>query len=341
MRKLIIQIPCYNEVEALPLTLAELPRELAGFDSVEWLVIDDGSDDGTADVASRLGVDHVVRLGTHRGLAEAFARGLEACLSAGADVVVNTDADNQYCSQDIPRLLAPILDGKAEIVIGARPISDIPHFGPLKRFLQRIGSRLVATLSGVEIPDAPSGFRAFTRTAARELKVFNDFSYTLETIIQAGVKGIPIVSVPVRTNGAVRKSRLFGSTWSYIWKQGITIIRIFVTYRSFLFFAMPGTVFVVGGIGLSVRYLVLVHMGQGAGHVQSVIIAALLMGSGMSLWVVGLLADLVSVNRKLLEHTEAHVHVLEDIITARLRSLPNASSPLVSGNAPANRNGVP
>ena len=310
--KLIIQIPCFNEEEALPLTLAELPRTVPGVDEVEWLVVDDGSSDGTADIARKSGVDHVVVLPTHVGLARAFVHGLEASVKAGADIIVNTDADNQYRADDIPRLIQPILSGAAEVVIGERPIMDTPHFSRLKKVLQRVGSWVVRVASRTDVPDAPSGFRAMTREAAMRLHVFNSYSYVLETVIQAGHKGISVTSVPIRTNEDLRPSRLFKSTLRYVGRQGLTILRIFMTYRPFAFFAVPGVVVFLAGFLLGARFMAFYFQGQGGGHVQSLILAALLLGTGFFLGVVGLLADLTSVNRKLLEGVDWRLRKLEE-----------------------------
>lgn len=310
--KLIIQIPGYNEEAALPATLSALPRRVPGVDSVEWLVVDDGSEDGTAEVARAHGVDHVVRLPRHRGLAGAFVAGLEASLRAGADVIVNTDADNQYQADDIAALIAPILEGRAEIVIGERPITQMRHFSSLKRFLQRLGSGLTRFLSNTEIPDAPSGFRAMSREAAMQLHVFNRYTYTLETIIQAGQKGMAITSVPIRTNEDVRPSRLVQSLPGYIRRQVLTMLRVFMTYRPVRFFAGPGVVLFLGGFGLGARFLYYYVTEGGAGHVQSLILAALLMGVGFFLVIVGLVTDLISVNRQLLERLDWRIQKLEE-----------------------------
>jgi glycosyltransferase involved in cell wall biosynthesis len=317
MAKLVIQVPCFNEAQTLPATLRDLPRQVPGFAVVEWLVVDDGSEDDTATVARAAGVDHVVRLPRHRGLAAAFAAGLEAALDAGADVIVNTDADNQYRASDIPALCAPILRGEADIVVGARPIGATPHFSPIKKLLQRLGSWVVRQASGTDIPDAPSGFRAFRADAARRLKVFNSYSHTLETIIQAGQMGMAVVSVPVGTNEALRTSRLMRSTVGYVGRQALTIVRIFMTYRPFAFFAVPGVVAFLGGLLLGVRFLSFFFTGNGSGHVQSLILAALLMGTGFFLIVTGLLADLMAVNRQLLESVDWRLKQLEDITRGR------------------------
>jgi glycosyltransferase involved in cell wall biosynthesis len=313
MKKLIIQIPCYNEQETLPATVADLPRDVAGFDRVEFMVIDDGSDDSTVEVARELGIEHIVRLPRHQGLSRAFVAGLDAAVSAGAHVVVNTDADNQYSAADIPRLVEPILEGRAEMVIGERPIGSSPNFSPMRRVLQRLGSRLVRRVSGTSVPDAPSGFRAMSRSAAMRLNVFNDYSYTLETIIQAGLKGMAIVSVPVQVNAPLRPSRLFRSSSHYLSRQGSVIVRIFMTYRPFRFFAVPGAISFVTGFVIGLRFLYYYVSGDGSGHIQSLILAALLMGIGAALVTIGLIADLISVNRKLLEQLEWKVSKLQDM----------------------------
>jgi glycosyltransferase involved in cell wall biosynthesis len=307
MTKVVIQIPCFNEEETLPKTLSELPRELEGVDEVEWLVVDDGSRDGTAAVARRHGVDHLVQLTRNEGLARAFSQGLEASLQAGATVIVNTDADNQYRADDIQKLVDPILEGRADMVVGERPIWEIEHFSWVKKLLQRFGSWVVRVVSGTEVRDAPSGFRAFSREAARKLRVFNDYTYTLETIIQAGHKGMAVTSVPVRVNESLRPSRLIGSLPGYVRRQLLTVLRIFVTYRPFFFFASLGLVAFGVGFAISIRFMYFYVTGTGAGHVQSLILSALLMGSGFFLGLVGLLADLIAVNRKLLEELDARL----------------------------------
>jgi glycosyltransferase involved in cell wall biosynthesis len=311
MRKLIIQIPCYNEETALGVTLSALPREIPGVDVVEWLIIDDGSTDKTVEVARANGVDHIVRLPRHQGLARAFIAGLDASLGAGADLIVNADADNQYCADDIPRLIAPILAGEAEIVVGARPISEIEHFSPVKKLLQKLGSWVVRRASNTDIADAPSGFRAMSRDAAMRLHVFNEYTYTLETIIQAGQKGMVIASVPIRTNEDLRPSRLVKSIPDYIRHQVLTLLRIFMTYRPFRFFAVPGIALLSLGLLIGLRFIYFYATSRGAGHIQSLILAALLMGMGTFLAIVGLLADLISVNRQLLEQVDWRVQRIE------------------------------
>jgi glycosyltransferase involved in cell wall biosynthesis len=299
--KLIIQIPCFNEAGTLPVTLAALPRVVEGFDKVEWLVIDDGSRDDTAAVARTHGVDHVVRHVRNQGLARAFMSGLDACLRLGADVIVNTDADNQYHAGDIPALVKPILDRRAEIVVGARPISTIDHFSPIKKFLQKLGSWVVRVASKTDIPDAPSGFRAISSMAARQLIVFNDYTYTLEMLIQAGQKNMAVTSVPVRVNKDLRPSRLVKSIPSYINRSVVTIVRIFIIYRPFRFFGAIGAILFVPGFILGLRFLFYYFVGQGAGHVQSLILAALLLGMGFQSILIAFIADLLAANRKLLE----------------------------------------
>lgn len=299
--KLIIQIPCYNEAETLAITLADLPRKVEGFDIVEWLIIDDGSSDDTVSVALANGVDHVVRHRRNQGLAKAFMTGLEASLAAGADVIVNTDADNQYNAGDIPALTAPIVRHEADIVVGARPIAAIEHFSPVKKALQKLGSWVVRVASKTDIPDAPSGFRAWSRTAAQRMMVFNDYTYTLETIIQAGQKNMAITSVPVRVNGDLRPSRLVKSIPSYIKRSIITIVRIFVIYRPFRFFASIGVVLFTAGVLLGLRFLYYYLLGQGSGLVQSLILASVLMTMGFQTLLIAFVADLQAANRKLLE----------------------------------------
>jgi len=299
--KLIIQIPCYNEAETLGIALSALPREVAGFDSVEWLIIDDGSTDATVDVALAHGVDHVVRHPRNQGLARGFMNGLQACLAHGADVIVNTDADNQYQADDIPALTVPILAGKADMVIGARPIEAIEHFSFMKKFLQKLGSWVVRVASQTDVVDAPSGFRALSRDAARQMVVFNDYTYTLETIIQAGQKNMAIVSVPVRVNGDLRPSRLVKSIPSYIQRSIGTIVRVFVIYRPFRFFGTIGAVLFAIGFLIGVRFLFKYFAGEGEGHVQSLILASSLLVIGFHTILIAFVADLLSANRKLLE----------------------------------------
>ncbi len=310
--KLIIQIPCYNEEETLGLTLACLPRKLEGIEIVEWLLIDDGSTDRTVEIARKHGVDHIVSFPKNRGLAKAFTAGLDACIREGADVIVNVDADNQYSADDIPRLIEPILTGKAEVVVGTRPISEIRHFSGAKKFFQKLGSRVVRLASRTDVQDAPSGFRAIRRDAAMRLNVFDDYTYTLETVIQAGQKGMAITSVPIRTNEPVRPSRLIKSVPDYIIRSSMTIVRIFMTYKPLKFFAVPGVLSFVLGMLLCVRFLYFYFGGRGTGHIQSVILAALLLGNGFFLVVVGLLADLISVNRKLLETLDWRIQEMQE-----------------------------
>lgn len=296
---------------ALPVTLKGLPREVPGFSSVEWLVIDDGSTDATEEVARRNGVDHIVRFTNNQGLARAFLAGLDSCLKLGADVIVNTDADNQYVAADIPVLVAPILGGKADVVIGARPIDGIKSFSLAKKMLQKVGSSVVRFVSKTDILDAPSGFRAMTREAALRFNVFNDYTYTLETIIQAGQKGIAITSVPIRVNGELRPSRLVKSISSYIRKSLVTIVRIFVVYKAFRFFISIGlTLFCLGLIG-GIRYLCYYFSGDSAGHVQSLILASILLGVGFQTMLTAFLADLLAVNRRLMEDVQYRVKKME------------------------------
>jgi glycosyltransferase involved in cell wall biosynthesis len=309
--KLIIQIPCFNEAESLPVTLASLPRTVAGCRTVEWLVIDDGSTDDTAGIAQKLGVNHIVRHATNRGLAAAFMSGLDGAIQQGADIIVNTDADNQYDARDIESLVKPILDGTAEFVIGARPIESTQHFSWLKRRLQGLGSWVVRLASRTNVADAPSGFRALTRDVALRLNVFNSYTYTLETIIQAGRSNIKVVSVPVRTNPDLRPSRLVKSVGNYVGRSLATIVRIFATYRPMLFFWLLGSFFTLAGLTSGARFLVYVVVGEGSGHVQSVIFTAMCVTVGFLLFMLGFLADLMATNRRLLERIEWRVRRLE------------------------------
>jgi glycosyltransferase involved in cell wall biosynthesis len=299
--KLIIQIPCYNEAGTLAVTLSALPREVPGFDTVEWLVVDDGSEDDTARIAREHRVDHVIHHTRNQGLARAYMTGLDACLRLGADVIVNTDADNQYNVDDIPALTAPILRREADIVIGARPIETIRHFSPTKKLLQKVGSWVVRTASHTDIPDAPSGFRAISRAAAQRTMVFNDYTYTLETIIQAGQNNMSITSVPVRVNGDLRPSRLVTSIPSYIKRSIVTIVRIFVVYRPFRFFSTIGLILFSIGLLIGLRFLWKYLGGEGGGHIQSLILASALMVMGFQTMLVAFLADLLAANRKLME----------------------------------------
>ena len=309
--KLIIQIPCLNEEETLAIAIGELPRTVSGFDAVEWLVIDDGSTDGTAELAKRLGVEHVVRHPTNRGLATAFMTGLEACLRLGADVIVNTDADNQYQAADIPLLTAPIIAGRADMVIGARPIDDTEHFSWIKKRLQRLGSWAVRKASRTDIADAPSGFRAISRETALRLNVFNAYTYTLETIIQAGLSNLRVMSVPVRTNADLRPSRLVKSVASYVRRSLLTIFRVFLIYRPLAMFFWVATLFLITGTATGLRFVYHYLQGSGAGYIQSVIFTALCLTIGVLMLMMGFIADIISVNRKLLERIDLRLQRAE------------------------------
>jgi glycosyltransferase involved in cell wall biosynthesis len=303
--KLIIQIPCFNEQQTLGITLAGLPRQVPGCDSVEWLVIDDGSTDATIEVARQGGVDHIVRHTHNQGLARAFMSGLDACLGLGADIIVNTDGDNQYNGDDIPSLLEPILAHRADIVIGARPIDALEQFSWMKKLLQKLGSWVVRFVSQTDIPDAPSGFRAMTRRAASQLMVFNEYTYTLETLIQAGQKNMAVTSVPVRVNPDLRASRLVRSVPYYIRRSVPTILRIFVIYRPFRFFGTLGLILFSLGTIIGLRFVWNYMQGEGSGHVQSLILAGILLTLGFQTLLTALVADLLAANRKLLEDLRA------------------------------------
>jgi glycosyltransferase involved in cell wall biosynthesis len=301
--RLVIQIPCYNEEACLPLTIHDLPQTLSGIETIELLVVDDGSTDRTALVAQEMGVRHLVRLKQNCGLATAFAAGLEAALAAGADIIVNTDADNQYRGEDIQRLIQPILDGKADIVVGDRGVAALQHFSPLKRWLQRLGSWVVERAAGIPIPDATSGFRAFTREAALRLTVLSDYTYTLETLIQAGARRMAVVFVPVRANPNTRQSRLIRNIPSFLSISTVTILRFYTMYRPLRVFMTIGGALIAGSVALGLRFLVYFLIGQGMGKVQSLILAAILAIVGFQVCLVGLIADAVSLNRRMLEET--------------------------------------
>ena len=308
--KLIIQIPCYNEAETLEIALNALPKHIDGIDTIEYLIINDGSKDDTVEVAKNWGVHYVVNFRRNKGLAKGFMAGLDACLRNGADIIVNTDADNQYCGDDIEKLVRPILEGKTDIVIGERPIDQTEHFSPLKKKLQHFGSWVVRKASNSDIPDAPSGFRAYSREAAMRLNVVNEYTYTLETIVQAGRDKIAMTSVPIRTNGELRPSRLFSSMFGYVKKSMLTIIRAFMMYTPLRFFTILGAIPLVLGVLLGNRFLVFLFQGAGGGHVQSLILASLLIMIGIQTVIVGLQADVIAANRKILEDIQYHVREL-------------------------------
>lgn len=309
--KLIIQIPCYNEAETLEIALNDLPKQIDGIDKIEYLIINDGSKDNTVEVAKNWGVHYVVNFRKNKGLAKGFMAGLDACLRNGADIIVNTDADNQYNGDDIEKLVRPIIEGKTDIVIGARPIDDTAHFSPLKKKLQHLGSWVVRKASKSDIPDAPSGFRAYSREAAMRLNVTNEYTYTLETIVQAGRERIPMDSVPIRTNAELRPSRLFSSMFGYVKKSMLTIVRAYAMYKPLAFFSVLGTIPFLVGLALGIRYLVYICMGIAGGHVQSLILASTLLMLGFMTWVVGIQADLIAKNRKILEDVQYHVRRLD------------------------------
>jgi glycosyltransferase involved in cell wall biosynthesis len=309
--KLIIQIPCLNEEATLPVTLRDLPREVAGFDEVEWLVIDDGSTDRTVDVAKEHGVHHIVRLTNNKGLASGFQAGLDACLKLGADVIVNTDADNQYDGRDIPKLVRPILDGEADMVVGDRQVMTIEHFSPLKKALQRLGSWVVRRASSTSVPDTTSGFRAYNREAALALQVVSKFTYTLETIIQAGKMTVAVDHVPVRTNAKLRESRLFPSMWSYVRRNMVSIFRIYTMYEPLRVFMTAAAIVALAAFAVWVRFFVFWVGGEGSGHVQSLIFGALLFNAAMLLAALGVIGDLLSGQRTMLQRVFERVRRVE------------------------------
>lgn len=309
--KLIIQIPCYNEEKTLELAYNDLPRHIDGIDTIEYLIINDGSKDNTVVRARELGFHHIVSFKRNKGLAKGFMAGIDACLHLGADIIVNTDADNQYCGADIEKIVRPILDQKADIVIGERPIDDTEHFSWKKKKFQHLGSWVVRVASGTDIPDAPSGFRAYSREAALRLNVVNEYTYTLETIIQAGNNKTAMTSVPIRTNPETRPSRLFSSMWRYMKRSSTVITRSFVMYKPLTFFMTIGLILLLFGGVLGVRFLILMAMGDGEGHVQSLILTAILVMMGFQTITIGLLGDTISSNRKLLEDVQYRVRKME------------------------------
>ncbi len=309
--KLIIQIPCYNEAETLEIALNDLPKHIEGIDEIEYLIINDGSKDNTVEVAKNWGVHYVVNFKKNKGLAKGFMAGIDACLKNGADIIVNTDADNQYCGDDIETIVRPILEGKADIVIGARPIDQTAHFSWLKKKLQHLGSWVVRKASNTDIPDAPSGFRAYSREAALQLNVVNEYTYTLEQIVQAGRTSIPIMSVPIRTNGELRPSRLFHSMFGYVKRSMVTIIRAYLMYKPMRFFTGLAVFPFIIGFGLGVRYIVLLVMGRTSGNIQSLILCSLLIMIAVMIWVLGMMADVISSNRKISQEIQARTRDID------------------------------
>jgi len=309
--KLIIQIPCFNEADQLPATLADLPREIDGVDVVEWLVIDDGSTDETVEVARANGVHHVVRLTNNKGLAAGFQAGLDACLKLGADVIVNTDADNQYYGGDIPKLVAPVLAGRADMVVGDRETDSIEHFSPLKKRLQRIGSAVVRRASGTTVPDATSGFRAYNREAALQMQVVSKFTYTLETIIQAGKMLVAVEHVPIRTNPTTRESRLFPSMWAYVRRNATAIFRVYALYQPMRVFAWAASAVALPAAIIWGRFLFYFFSGEGGGHIQSLILGSTLMIIAVQLAALGVIGDILAGNRTLAQRTLERVRRVE------------------------------
>ena len=310
--KLIIQIPCYNEEKSLPITLNALPKKFEGIDEIEVLIINDGSTDKTVEVARSLGVKHIVEMPHNCGLAKAFVAGINTALSLEADIIVNTDADNQYCADDIEKIIKPILNGSADIVIGSRPVSKIQHFSLLKKMLQKLGSFVMRLISSTDVEDAPSGFRAFSRNAAIQLNVFDNYTYTLETIIQARAKGLILACVPINVNPDLRKSKLVKNIFDYVRRSMFTMIRMFIIYRPFRFFAILAGIFLFFGALIGIRFLYYFINESGAGHIQSLILSAILILTGVQVAVIAVLSELMSINRKLLEDIQRRLK-LQDL----------------------------
>ena len=309
--KLVIQIPCYNEEECLPVVLKSLPEKIEGIDEIEVLIIDDGSTDKTVDIAKNLGVKNFVYLSPNKGLAKAFAHGLEKALELGADIIINIDADNQYNSSDIEKLIKPILNDNADIVIGTRPVEKIKHFSLIKKLLQKTGSAVMRLISSTSIKDAPSGFRAFSRNAAMQLNVFDNYTYTLETIIQAQAKGLVLTSVPIRVNPELRKSRLVKNIFDYIRHSVFTMLRMFIVYRPFRFFITIAALSIFFGLFIGARFLWFYFSGSGNGHMQSLILAAILLLAGIQVALIAVLSELISINRKLIEDVQRRLKLLD------------------------------
>lgn len=312
--KLIIQIPCYNEEETLSETINDIPEKIDGIDEIEILVVNDGSTDTTTQVARELQVNYIVEFPKNLGLARAFDAGLKNCVKYGADIIVNLDADNQYCAEDIPKLIKPLLENKADIVIGARPIEKIKNFSPVKKILQKLGSYVMKKISGADILDAPSGFRAFSRYAAKRINIFDNYTYTMESIIQAQRKGLSIVSVPIRVNenDFARPSRLIKNNFQYIFRSAKTMIRFFIIYHPFRFFASLAAFFFILGFGIGLRFLYFYFLGDGAGHIQSLILCGLLITVSFQTALLAIIADLMGINRKLIEDVQIKVQNIKN-----------------------------
>lgn len=319
--KLIIQIPCYNEADTLEAALNDLPEYLEGIDEIEYLIINDGSCDATVEVARKWGVHHIVNFSQNKGLAKGFMAGLDGCLRNGADIIVNTDADNQYCAEDIQELIRPILEGRADMVVGARPIDDTEHFSYMKKKLQHLGSWAVRRASNTDIPDAPSGFRAMTRDTAMRINVVNDYTYTLETIVQAGREKIAVTSVPIHTNPQLRPSRLFNGVWAYVKKSIVIILRAYMMYQPLKAFTYISILPTVTGLGIGLRFLFFLFSQGGTGHVQSLILACTLIIIGFLTFMIGLVSDLMASNRRILTDTQYHVRRMEYEMEDKIRKI--------------------